>query len=186
MQSVGFHGFGYDETKRRAWQNPETILQEIGLRSGSVFMDMGCGDGFFSIPAARTVGSEGRVYAVDVDEGSVKRIMQRASREGLLNVILRIGKAEDTVFCANYVFFGNVLHDFEEPAKVLANARTMLKPRGRLIDLDWKKKLMPIGAPYWKRFEEEKATALIANADFRIERVRDSGPYHYMIIAERP
>jgi cyclopropane fatty-acyl-phospholipid synthase-like methyltransferase len=44
-----------DETERRKWQNPEAILSEIGLKSGQTFVDIGCGDGSFAIPAARLV-----------------------------------------------------------------------------------------------------------------------------------
>ena len=50
-----FGGILRDEQERRKWQNPEDILAEIGLRSGMTFMDIGCCQGFFTIPAARIV-----------------------------------------------------------------------------------------------------------------------------------
>ncbi|MFH0897333.1 MAG: methyltransferase domain-containing protein [Candidatus Bathyarchaeota archaeon] len=37
----------------------------------------------------------------------------------------------------DFVFFGIVLHDFKDPEKVLENAKKILKPYGRLVDLDW-------------------------------------------------
>jgi len=55
-----------------------------------------------------------------------------------------LGRAEDTIFCeacADIVFFGMVLHDFSDPAKVLRNAGMMLKVDGRLVDLDSEKDL---------------------------------------------
>lgn len=52
-----FGGILRDE--QRKWQNPENILAEIGLRSGMTFMDNGCGQGFFTIPAAKIVGDSG-------------------------------------------------------------------------------------------------------------------------------
>ena len=39
------------------------------------------------------------------------------------------------------------LHDFNDPVKVLQNAKQMIKPNGQLIDLDWKKIEMPFGPP---------------------------------------
>jgi ubiquinone/menaquinone biosynthesis C-methylase UbiE len=99
---------------------------------------------------------------------------------------LKAGAAEETIFCetcADIVFFGIVLHDFRDPAKVLLNAKTMLKPTGRLIDLDWKKAAMELGPPLSIRFSEKKAVSLIRTAGFKIETAKETGPYHYLIIA---
>ena len=55
-------GFSLDEITRRSWYNPENILKD--LKRGMTFADIGSGEGFFSILAARKVGKEGTVYAV--------------------------------------------------------------------------------------------------------------------------
>ncbi len=39
-----------------------------------VFVDVGCGDGFFSILAAKKVGAKGRVYAVDIDPLGIEKL----------------------------------------------------------------------------------------------------------------
>jgi ubiquinone/menaquinone biosynthesis C-methylase UbiE len=105
-------------------------------------MDIGCGDGFFSILAAKKVGEKGKVYALDSDASAIKRLNSKAQAEGLRNIVSKIGLAEETVFrsgCADFVFFSMVLHDFADPAKVLQNAKAMIKPTGRLVDFNWKK-----------------------------------------------
>ena len=114
----------------------------IGLGLGSTFVDVGCRDGFFSIPAARLVGPKGRVYCVDTSGEAIDILKKEATKASLENLTLRVGRAEETVFCkacADFVFFGIVLHDFPDTDKVLTNARTMLKSSGCLVDLDWKK-----------------------------------------------
>ena len=101
---------------------------------------------------------------------------------------LEVGEAEDKVSCeecADIVFFGIVLHDFSDPLRVLANARRMLKPTGRLVNLDWKKEPMELGPPLRIRFSKSEAVKLIEGASFRIEAVTEVGPYHYMVIATR-
>ena len=179
------HRFFDDEKERRKWQNPETILLHVGLKTGSVFIDVGCGGGFFTVPAARLAGSEGRVYGLDADTEAVDRLKEKAAKEGLRNFKLKVGLAEETVFCdscADIVFFGIVFHDFRNPKKVLSNAKRMLKPSGRLIDLDWKKEQMPLGPPLQIRFSEEQASDLIVSAGFKIEETRKE-VYHYVIVA---
>jgi ubiquinone/menaquinone biosynthesis C-methylase UbiE len=183
---VGCHGgFGLDEGTRRSWYNPEDILKN--LAEGMVFVDVGCGDGFFSILASKRVGERGRIYAVDVDTSGIDKLTTKAKIEGLTNITTKVGKAEDTVFCdqcADFVFYSMDLHDFNDPAKVLKNAKQMLKPKGQLIDLDWKKQQTPFGPPFAIRFSEEYAAGLIQSAGFKIVNVRDAGLNHYVITAK--
>lgn len=175
-----------DDEGRRQWQDPEAILAGIGLKRGATFIDVGCGAGFFTLPAARLVSSTGMVYGLDATPEAIDILREKAAREGMTNLRLKVGRAEDAVLCdacADFVFFGIVLHDFDAPARVVANAARMLKPGGRLINLDWKKETMELGPPLSIRFSQEKATRLIEAGGFRIETVREAGPYHYLVTA---
>ena len=181
-----FGGILRDEQERRKWQNPEDILSEIGLQSGMTFADIGCGQGFFTVPAAKIVGESGKVYASDISETNIQKLREKVDSAGLTNVIVETGKAEDLILCnacADIVFFGIVLHDFENPSKVLANAHSMLKKKGKLIDLDWKKEPTGVGPPLHIRFSEEKAKQLLETSDFKVRLTKNSGLYHYIIVA---
>jgi ubiquinone/menaquinone biosynthesis C-methylase UbiE len=180
--------FSPDDPERQKWQDPDEILFSIGLVPGMVFVDMGCGDGYFALPAARRAGHRGKVYANDIDAGAVERLRLRARQEGLDNLVAEVKEAEETIACegcADIVFFGIDLHDFRDPAHVLINAKKMLRPEGKLVDLDWKDQPMPFGPPLEKRFSTDKARNLIVSAGLRVVSVQDSGPYHYLIIAMR-
>ena len=184
--TIQAHKSFHDEAERRKWQNPEGILAEIGLTPGQTFIDVGCGDGFFAIPAAKLVGKRGKVYGLDINEEAIQRLKEKADKEGLENLILKVGAAEDLVLCrgcADYVFFGIDLHDFRDPPKVLINAKKMLKPGARLIDLDWKKEPMELGPPIGIRFSQEEAVTRIEEAGFRVHSVKQEGRYHYLIAA---
>lgn len=178
--------FRADDPERRAWQDAEKILTSIGLSEGMVFVDVGCGEGYFAVPASRRVGPGGKVFAVDINAEAVARLQEQAKKEGLDNLVLDVNEAENTLFCdgcADIVFFGIDLHDFRDPAQVLANAAVMLKPGGRLVDLDWKDLPMEFGPPPEKRFSVAKAKYLIESAGFSVLSVQDAGPCHYLIIA---
>jgi ubiquinone/menaquinone biosynthesis C-methylase UbiE len=185
---MGCHGgFSLDESIRRSWFNPEELMADVGLRSGMVLVDVGSGEGFFTMLAAQIVGEKGKVYAVDSDASAIERLKRKVAENGLANVKAVVAEAEETVFCeacADIVFYSIVLHDFRDPAQVLQNAKRMLKPSGRLVDLDWKKKRMAFGPPVQIRFSEEQASALMENAGFGIESAKSIGPYHYVIIAQ--
>jgi ubiquinone/menaquinone biosynthesis C-methylase UbiE len=173
--------------ERRKWQNPEAILADIGLKPGFTFIDVGCGGGFFTLPAARMVGRRGKVYGLDVDNRSITSLKELAAKEGLKNLNLTVGQAEESVICeqcADIVFFGIALHDFQDPARVLENARRMVKSAGKLVNLDWKKEPMDLGPPLKIRFSEDMAVHLIQTAGFTVETVKESGPYHYLVVAK--
>ena len=183
---MSHHRFYGNEVERRKWQNPDRILVSIGLNLGFTFVDVGCGDGFFSIPAAKIVGKKGKVFALDSDGEAIAALRKKALTKNLTNIEARVGTAEDTVLCdacADLLFFGIVLHDFSDPARVLMNARKMLKPEGLLVDLDWKKESTGFGPPIDIRFSEERAIGLIEGAGFKVERQEDSGRFHYLIMA---
>jgi ubiquinone/menaquinone biosynthesis C-methylase UbiE len=180
-------GFSLDENIRRSWFNPEKILQDAGLVEGMVFVDVGSGDGFFTMLAAQVVGKTGRVYAVDTDAKAIDRLKRKATNRGFPNVKAIVAEAEENVFCdacADVIFYSIVLHDFNDPAKVLQNARRTLKPSGMVVDLDWKKQQMPFGPPIQIRFSEEKASALLEAAGFKIQNIAVVGPYHYIVTAK--
>ena len=183
---MGCHGgFSLDEATRRSWYNPDAVLQD--LHEGMVLVDVGCGDGFFTILASKKVGENGKVYAVDIDPAGIEKLKSKAKNEGLTNITAKVGKAEDTVFCrqcADIVFYSMDLHDFGDPAKVLQNAKKMIKPTGHLIDLDWKKQEMPFGPPVAIRFSEEQASGLMRSSGFTVVDAWVAGPYHYVLSAK--
>ena len=77
-----------------------------------------------------------------------------------------------------------MLHDFRDPAKVLRNAKLMLKPTGKLVNLDWKKKPTEVGPPLQIRFSEEQAASLLKQAGFTVESVEPVESDFYMVTAK--
>jgi len=65
--------------------------------------------GLFRYPCARIVGPKGKVYGVDGNPSAISALQEQAEKEGLKNLFLTAGAAEDIVVCehgADFVFFG--------------------------------------------------------------------------------
>jgi len=175
------------DPQRRQYQNPEDILAKIGLTSGMTFIDVGCGGGFFAMPAARIVGNTGKVIGFDVNIEGLEALKELAAKEGLYHVDVAAGSAEETVLCekcADIIFFGLVVVHLQEPVKALVNAGKMLKTGGRAVVFDWKKKLTRQGPPMEQRLSEKQVTGFIEAAGMKPISVGETGPYHYVITAE--
>lgn len=125
-----------DDARREEWQKVDQILGAMGVRSGATVADVGAGDGFFTTRLARAVGPNGRVFAVDIDEGALTRLRKRLEDEGIHNVFVVKGTATDPrlperTFDAALIV--NAYHEMTEHQQMLSALRSALKPDGRLV-----------------------------------------------------
>lgn len=114
--------------------SPAKKLYETGLRRGMAVLDFGCGPGGFTLTAARLVGAEGRVYALDVHPLAIKSVQRAAAERGLKNVhaILGTSLGELPSDSIDVVLLYNVLHELPDPKSVLAEIYRVLRPTGAL------------------------------------------------------
>ncbi len=85
------------ETDIKEWLNREgeAFLEDIGIKKGDVVLDFGCGAGHYTIPAAKVVSEEGKVYAMDKDIESMHKLMGIVKTRGLKNIIPIHTKSEE-------------------------------------------------------------------------------------------
>lgn len=77
------------KTPEKRWllRQGEGFLRGTGVGQGQFVLDFGCGEGKYTIPAARIVGRRGRVYAADKDRKKLSELMRTARKERLGNVV---------------------------------------------------------------------------------------------------
>ncbi len=127
------------ESRRDEWQKVDEVFKAMGVRPGAVVADVGAGDGYFTTRLARAVGGDGRVYAVDVSAGALRRLRQRMADEQLANVEVVEGAADDPKLPAgalDAILIVNAYHEMNEHEAMLAKIRAALKPDGRLVILE--------------------------------------------------
>jgi ubiquinone/menaquinone biosynthesis C-methylase UbiE len=64
----------------------QEIIRNLDLRPGMTVLDFGCGPGRLSVPAARAVGPQGEVTAVDIQPGMLRRAQERARAANVTNI----------------------------------------------------------------------------------------------------
>ncbi len=176
-----------DSEERRAYLDPDAILDAFRVRAGMRVADVGAGIGFFARPAARRVGPRGRVHAIDLSPEMLEDLQARLEGEGLVSVETHLS-TEDRIplpdGSVDFAFLACVLHELAGPG-TLRECRRILAPRGRLGVVDWKKIDQPEGPPKDHRIDEDEASAFLREAGFSPSRVFEAGPYHYGIEARR-
>ena len=143
------------------------VLRQIGIHRGQTVLDFGCGYGICTIPAARIVGEQGKVYALDKDKEALDGLTQRAESAGLRNINrmetsgeLKIGLTDESV---DVVILFDVFHSFYLPTaddrkRLLAEIHRVMKPSAFL------------SISVWPNLMEPQAEHEIENADFHLEQ----------------
>ncbi|MEM2935816.1 MAG: class I SAM-dependent methyltransferase [Candidatus Bathyarchaeia archaeon] len=110
------------------------FLTEVGVKAGQMVLDFGCGSGTYTIPAAKLVGKDGRVYALDINKKALDKMEEKSKQEGLKN-IKRIDSAggeeipiEDETI--DHVLLIDVLQEIDDRALLFDEVYRILKPNG--------------------------------------------------------
>jgi ubiquinone/menaquinone biosynthesis C-methylase UbiE len=134
-----------DSQNRVARLKVDEAVARLGLAPGAVVADIGAGSGVFTVPLARAV-PQGRVYAVDIDQGLVDHIARKAEEARAANVKPVLGAFTDPRLPARDVdvaFIFDVLHHIEDRATYLRSLAGYLRPGGRIAVIDFHPELGP-------------------------------------------
>lgn len=172
---------------RNQFEDPEALWNRIGLSAGATVVDLGAGTGFFAVVAARRVGPTGRVYVVELSKDLVELLRERRDRESLpqLEPVLSTRASIPLASgIADVLLLANVLHDI--PTSTLSEGVRLLRPRGLLVNIDWKKETTPRGPPLEIRLSPEEAQRRLAEQGLHAVEQWEFGPWHYGLVLRRP
>jgi ubiquinone/menaquinone biosynthesis C-methylase UbiE len=116
-------------------RDPYKLLKAAGLKRGQKVVEVGCGPGFFTIPAAHIVGKEGLVYAVDVNPYAITRVREKIARKRTNNVTPLLANASDTGLperSVDLAFLVGLGHIVGGQKNVLTEMHRILRPGGVL------------------------------------------------------
>jgi ubiquinone/menaquinone biosynthesis C-methylase UbiE len=126
---------------------PQRRLKKIPLKEGMAVVDYGCGTGTYTILAARLIGPQGKVFAVDVHPLAIKMIKEKAARESLANIEAVLVDSYDTGIqgsSIDLVLLLDTLHMINDRQALFQELHRLLKPDG-LIFMDPGHMRMPRG-----------------------------------------
>lgn len=115
--------------------NAPRLLTEAGLKPGQQALEVGCGPGFFTLPAAEILGERGMLYAVDVHPRAIERIRKKIENKGVKNVRPLLANASDTGLppqSIDLVFMFGLPYIVGGRENVLSEMHRILKPGGVL------------------------------------------------------
>lgn len=171
--------------QREAALQPEALLRRLGLRRGDTLADIGCGPGFFTIPAAEIVGEDGMILAADIQGEMLSAVRSRAAEHSLTNVhVVKTSDKEIPIPAGScdLVLMAFVLNEVGQRSSFLHRAARLLKPGGRLAVLEWEKEQQPDGPPLVDRISPEELLADASAAGLYLDEQRDLNDQQYLCV----
>ncbi|MCI0533075.1 methyltransferase domain-containing protein [bacterium] len=167
---------------------PEENIESFGLKEGDIVADFGAGSGTYAYLAAKIVGETGKVYAVEVQRDFLPSIKSAAASQGLPNVeviwgdfeILGGSKLRDAV--ADTVILANTLFQLEDKKGAAKEAKRVLKPKGRVVVIDWQESFGNMGPAKDHVVTSGDAKRIFGEAGFIFEKEIPAGEYHYGMV----
>ncbi|HET9371839.1 MAG TPA: methyltransferase domain-containing protein [Vicinamibacterales bacterium] len=173
---------------RDDWQQPEQVMDVLGISDGSRVADIGAGGGWFTIRLAHRVGPNGVVYAEDIQPLMIDAIRRRISRDDVKNVVPVLGTASDPRLPAglNAVLIVDTYPQFRDPVALMRNIRESLVPHGRLGIVDF----TPDGSggpgpPLAERIDPRQVIRDVTAAGFTFRSHETFLRYQYMLAFEK-
>ena len=175
-----------DNPDRRRAMPPEDSLVRLGLKENDIFVDIGCGIGYFTIPAIDIVGRGGKVFGLDTSQRMLDELNSRVGSH--LPSTLNLIKTGEYNFgldphCATFAFMSNVLHEVDDPGRFVDNVREILLPGGRFVLIDWVKRKSDFGPPEEHRLEQAFVEQLLMGSGFDISENLSFGEDFFSFVA---
>lgn len=128
------------------------ILHKIAIKEKQTIAEFGCGHfGYFVFPAAKLIGKNGTIYAIDIVPTVLEEIKRKAFVENMPQIktvwsnleIWKGTKIEPS--SVDTVLMINLLSQSEKKVEIIREAVRVLKNGGKILIVDWKSDALLFG-----------------------------------------
>ena len=167
-------------------EQPERVLDTLGIRPGDVVADVGCGSGYYARRAAARVRPGGMVYCEDIQFEMIEIAKGHAAAEGIEGIIPVLGTATDPMLPEgeiDWVIIADVYHEMSHPEPMLAGIRRALAPGGRVALLEYR---VEDGTGDWIKADHRMSVRQVLSewqvAGFELEALYDFLPSQHLFL----
>ena len=178
-----------DSPWRREALPPLEVLKTLGLAPGDDVADIGCGIGYFAIPATEIVDPAKKFYGVDPSREMLDELARRMTGKADGRIELVQSDPDDFKIpseSVDFVLVANVFHEVENKAAFLRETLRILRPGGRLGLVEWRAAEAPYGPPLSHRIPESETDRWFEGAGYLVGGKPVIGTYFYGRVYHRP
>lgn len=127
----------FEDAERATNLQIDSVMDLLKISEGKVVADIGAGSGWFSVRAARRVGSKGKVFAIEINQEYVDHINGRAKNDSLPQMSAILATTDDPQLkkeSVDAVLILKTYHEIAQPVRYLKNLKPGLK-KGALVGI---------------------------------------------------
>ena len=130
-----------ERPEREKEERTDLALAALKIKPGEAIADIGAGTGYYTRRLAKLAGTNGTVFAVEIQQEMLDDLMKNAAKENLRNIKPVVGIITDPKLPAKSVdtiLMVDVYHEFDHPHEMIAAMIKSLKPGGRIVFVEFR------------------------------------------------
>lgn len=174
-----------EDPSRNRWQQPEKVMQELNIKPGETIADLGSGPGYFTLRFARAVGPTGKVLAIDISPDMLAYLRKQARADHLANIETILAKPDNPELppaSVDMIFICDTLHHISNRVHYYPYLIRALKPSGRLVNIDFHKRTLPVGPPVGMKIAKAEMIKEAEAAGFHLVQHFNFLEYQYFLV----
>lgn len=177
-----------ERPEREAEENTSRMVELLGLKPGDVVADIGAGTGYITRKLATRVGTNGTVYAVDIQQEMLDLLTNKLAQAGIHNVRPALGTVTDPRLpekSVDLILMVDVYHEFDHPFEMMDAMCRALKPGGRMVFVEFRAEdpKVPIKAVHKMSEAQVRKEAEIFSLKW--EKTIADLPWQHMVVFRR-
>lgn len=168
---------------------PDKLFDQLPLKRDTVFLDLACGRGAYSVAASKYIGNEGKIYAVDLWQEGIDFLRGEAADKGLWQIHAAVADVGRKIplddASVDLCLMATVLHDLirdKTDKGALREVVRVLKNGGTLAVIEFKKIEGPPGPPVSVRISPDELETILSPYGFRPVTMTDLGFSVYLSV----
>lgn len=160
------------------------MLANLGVKPGMTVCDMGCGNGFYSLPIAKRLEDSGQVFGVDVQPEMLGFLRERMEEQGVENIVPILGSYHNPHLPRNsvdLVLMVDVYHEFSHPEQMLTAIRESLKPGGQVVLVEYRMEDPEVPIKLLHKMSKAQVNKELEANGFKLVREFDGLPWQHMM-----
>ena len=124
-----------DNPLRRKIQPPDEMAIRHGVEPGMLVLEIGPGNGRYTVATAKRLGSQGRLLTIDIEPRMIKRVNERISAEGVTNVTGLVADVYQLPFKESWfdvIYLITVIGEIPDPDRAMREFHRLLTDSGSL------------------------------------------------------
>lgn len=167
---------------REEEENGIALRKWLAVKPGQAVCDLGCGNGYHTVPLAEAVGTKGRMFAVDLQPQMLVMLEQRTDDAGLDNVTFVEATVDDPKLpkaSCDLVLMVDVYHELSHPVRVLQRVRRALKKDGRVVLVEFRAEDPEVPIKPEHMMSKAQVIREMASHGFALDRETDTLPWQH-------